>query len=78
MKQSVSFFNTLFSFKNLEQIYVNDMESYGIWLFMDDQVVKLLEREGVRHSEENRGTLLIKVDGCSREFSFLDTESDSE
>lgn len=41
-------------------------------------MVNLLEREGVRYSEENRGTLLIKVDGCSREFSFLDTESDSE
>ncbi|XP_010483474.1 PREDICTED: SMR domain-containing protein At5g58720 isoform X1 [Camelina sativa] len=41
-------------------------------------VVKLLEREGVRYCEENRGTLLIKLDGCSREFSFLDTESDSE
>ncbi|XP_010454179.1 PREDICTED: SMR domain-containing protein At5g58720-like [Camelina sativa] len=38
-------------------------------------VVKLLEREGVRYCEENRGTLLIKLDGCSREFSFLDTES---
>lgn len=46
--------------------------------FIDDQVVKLLEREGVRYCEENRGTLLIKLDGCSREFSFLDTESDSE
>ncbi|EOA14860.1 hypothetical protein CARUB_v10028185mg [Capsella rubella] len=41
-------------------------------------VVKLLEREGVGYCEENRGTLLIKLDGCSREFSFLDTESDSE
>ncbi|XP_019088187.1 PREDICTED: SMR domain-containing protein At5g58720-like [Camelina sativa] len=41
-------------------------------------VVKLLEREGVRYCEENRGALLIKLDGCSREFSFLDTESDYE
>jgi DNA-nicking Smr family endonuclease len=41
-------------------------------------VVKLLEREGVRYCEENRGTLLIKLDGGSREFSFLDTESDSD
>ncbi|KAL1193122.1 SMR domain-containing protein [Cardamine amara subsp. amara] len=41
-------------------------------------VMKLLEREGVRYCEENRGTLLIKLDGCSREFSFLDTESDCE
>ncbi|KFK27403.1 hypothetical protein AALP_AA8G378400 [Arabis alpina] len=41
-------------------------------------VVKLLEREGVRYCEENRGTLLVKVEGCSKEFSFLDTESDTE
>ncbi|VVB16505.1 unnamed protein product [Arabis nemorensis] len=41
-------------------------------------VVKLLEREGVRYCEENRGTLLIKVEACNREFSFLDTESDTE
>ncbi|CAA7032298.1 unnamed protein product [Microthlaspi erraticum] len=41
-------------------------------------VTKLLEREGVSYCEENRGTLLIKLEGCSREFSFLDTESDTE
>lgn len=41
-------------------------------------MIKLLEREGIRYGEENRGTLLIKLDGCSREFNFLDTESDSE
>ncbi|CAN6849592.1 unnamed protein product [Brassica oleracea] len=41
-------------------------------------VTNLLEREGVRYCEENKGTLLIKLEGCSREFSFLDTESDSE
>ncbi|XP_013732376.2 SMR domain-containing protein At5g58720 isoform X2 [Brassica napus] len=41
-------------------------------------VTKLLEREGVAYCEENRGTLLIKLEGCSREFSFLDTESDSD
>ncbi|KAL0710030.1 hypothetical protein Bca4012_017008 [Brassica carinata] len=33
-------------------------------------VTKLLEREGVGYCEENRGTLLIKLEGCSREFSF--------
>ncbi|KAF3508516.1 hypothetical protein F2Q69_00001007 [Brassica cretica] len=41
-------------------------------------VTKLLEREGVGYCEENRGTLLIKLEGCSREFSFLDTETDSD
>ncbi|CAH8386448.1 unnamed protein product [Eruca vesicaria subsp. sativa] len=41
-------------------------------------VTKLLEREGVGYCEENRGTLLIKLEGCSREFSFLDTGSDSD
>ncbi|KAL0729300.1 hypothetical protein Bca4012_025393 [Brassica carinata] len=41
-------------------------------------VTSLLEREGVRYCEENKGTLLIKLEGRSREFSFLDTESDSE
>ncbi|KAJ4911082.1 smr (Small MutS Related) domain-containing protein [Raphanus sativus] len=41
-------------------------------------VTNLLERERVRYYEENKGTLLIKLEGCSREFSFLDTESDSE
>uniref|UniRef100_A0A1J3H5K4 Polyadenylate-binding protein-interacting protein 7 n=1 Tax=Noccaea caerulescens TaxID=107243 RepID=A0A1J3H5K4_NOCCA len=41
-------------------------------------VTKLLEREGVSYCEENRGTLLIKLEGCSREFSFLGTESDTE
>ncbi|KAF8083810.1 hypothetical protein N665_0751s0026 [Sinapis alba] len=41
-------------------------------------VTMLLEREGVRYCEENKGTLLIKLEGRSREFSFLDTESDSE
>ncbi|CAH2069501.1 unnamed protein product, partial [Thlaspi arvense] len=41
-------------------------------------VTKLLEREGVKYSEENRGTLLIKLEGCSREFTFLGTESDTE
>ncbi|KAJ0261444.1 Smr domain-containing protein [Hirschfeldia incana] len=41
-------------------------------------VTKLLEREGVGYCEENRGTLLIKLEGCSREFSFLDTECDPD
>ncbi|CAK9157140.1 unnamed protein product [Ilex paraguariensis] len=41
------------------------------------QVVTLLEKERIEWSEENRGTLFIRLDG-QREFSFLDSESDSE
>lgn len=41
------------------------------------QIIKLLDKEGVEWSEENRGTVLIKLAGC-REFSFLDTDSDSD
>ncbi|KAF5751377.1 hypothetical protein HS088_TW02G00390 [Tripterygium wilfordii] len=40
-------------------------------------VVKLLENEGMKWSEENQGTVLVTVGGY-REFSFLDSESDSE
>ena len=40
-------------------------------------VIKLLDQEGIKWSEENRGTLLINVDRY-REFSFLDSESDTE
>lgn len=47
-------------------------------MIIDGQVTKLLEREGVEYCEKNRGTLLIKLEGSSREFSFLDTESDSD
>lgn len=41
------------------------------------QVTNLLEKEGVEWKEENRGTLLIRLDG-QREFSFLDSESDTD
>jgi hypothetical protein len=41
------------------------------------QVIKLLQKEGIEWSEENQGTLLIKLTGY-REFSFLDSESDTE
>ncbi|KAM7256144.1 hypothetical protein ACFE04_011885 [Oxalis oulophora] len=40
-------------------------------------VVKLLEKEGLKWSEENKGTVLIEMNGC-RELSFLDSESDIE
>ncbi|GLT52029.1 hypothetical protein SLA2020_253920 [Shorea laevis] len=44
---------------------------------LKQSAIKLLKMEGIKWSEENRGTLLIKLDG-HREFSFLDTESDGE
>ncbi|GLT27276.1 hypothetical protein SLA2020_022860 [Shorea laevis] len=44
---------------------------------LKQSVIELLEVEGIEWSEENRGTLLIEFDGY-REFSFLDTESDTE
>ncbi|KAF5470449.1 hypothetical protein F2P56_010963 [Juglans regia] len=40
-------------------------------------VIKLMQKEGIEWSEENQGTLLIKLGG-SREFSFMDSESDTE
>ncbi|KAH7549890.1 hypothetical protein ACOSP7_025120 [Xanthoceras sorbifolium] len=44
---------------------------------LKQSVIKLLEKESIQWSEENRGTVLIKLDGY-REFSFLESESDSE
>lgn len=41
------------------------------------QVTKLLDEESIEWSEENRGTVLIKLNGW-REFSFLDADSDSD
>lgn len=40
-------------------------------------MIKLLEKEGIQWREENRGTVLVKLDGY-REFSFLDSDSDTE
>ncbi|TYH52992.1 hypothetical protein ES332_D09G067200v1 [Gossypium tomentosum] len=45
--------------------------------YLSDQVTKLLEKEGIQWREENRGTILIKLDGY-REFSFLESNSDTE
>ncbi|XP_074295024.1 SMR domain-containing protein At5g58720-like [Silene latifolia] len=42
-----------------------------------ESVMDLLEKERVAWKEENQGTVLIKLDG-PREFSFLDSGSDSE
>ncbi|KAL1135275.1 hypothetical protein V6Z11_A12G163500 [Gossypium hirsutum] len=41
------------------------------------KVTKLLVKEGIQWREENRGTILIKLDGY-REFSFLESNSDTE
>lgn len=41
------------------------------------QVIKLMQKEGVEYSEENQGTLLIELNGY-REFSFMDSDSDTE
>ncbi|GAV66617.1 Smr domain-containing protein/DUF1771 domain-containing protein [Cephalotus follicularis] len=40
---------------------------------LKQSVVKLVEKEGIEWSEENKGTLIMKLDGY-REFSFLDSE----
>ncbi|KAL3616198.1 hypothetical protein CASFOL_039588 [Castilleja foliolosa] len=40
-------------------------------------VVNLLQKEGIAWSEENQGTLLIRLDGQT-DFSFLDNGSDSD
>ncbi|CAN1846390.1 SMR domain-containing protein At5g58720 [Linum perenne] len=44
---------------------------------LKQSVVKLLESEQMEWSEENRGTLLIKIDG-SKQYSFMDSDSDAE
>uniref|UniRef100_A0A5B7BXI7 Putative Smr domain-containing protein n=1 Tax=Davidia involucrata TaxID=16924 RepID=A0A5B7BXI7_DAVIN len=44
---------------------------------LKQSVIDLVEREGIEWTEENRGTVLIMLEG-QREFSFLDSESDSE
>ncbi|XP_039044784.1 SMR domain-containing protein At5g58720-like isoform X3 [Hibiscus syriacus] len=44
---------------------------------LKQSIIKLLEKEDVQWREENRGTLLVKLDGY-REFSFLDANSDTE
>lgn len=44
---------------------------------LKQSVANLLQKEGIQWSEENRGTLLIRLDGQT-EFGFLDTDSDTE
>ncbi|KAG8371497.1 hypothetical protein BUALT_Bualt13G0093800 [Buddleja alternifolia] len=44
---------------------------------LKNSVINLLQKEGISWSEENRGTLLIRLEGRMN-FSFLDSGSDSE
>ncbi|KAL7081994.1 hypothetical protein ACP275_14G073300 [Erythranthe tilingii] len=44
---------------------------------LKNSVINLLKKEGIAYSEENSGTLLIRLDGQT-DFSFLDTGSDSD
>ncbi|KAK7289811.1 hypothetical protein RIF29_03771 [Crotalaria pallida] len=44
---------------------------------LKQSVIKLLDKEAIEWCEENRGTVLIKVNGW-REYSFLDSDSDSD
>ncbi|XVE79403.1 hypothetical protein DITRI_Ditri14bG0055800 [Diplodiscus trichospermus] len=44
---------------------------------LKQSVINLLEKEGIQWREENRGTVLVKLDEC-RELSFLDSDSDTE
>lgn len=41
------------------------------------KVTALLKNEGIEWREENRGSMLIKLDG-RKEFNFINTECDSE
>ncbi|KEH34260.1 Smr (small MutS-related) domain protein [Medicago truncatula] len=44
---------------------------------LKQSVTKLLDKESIEWREENRGTVLIKLDGW-REYNFLDADSDSD
>ncbi|KAK4412479.1 SMR domain-containing protein [Sesamum alatum] len=44
---------------------------------LKNSVINLLQKEGITWSEENRGTLFIRLDGQT-DFSFLDSGSDSD
>ncbi|KAL8525761.1 hypothetical protein ACS0TY_015121 [Phlomoides rotata] len=44
---------------------------------LKNSVVNLLQHEGISWSEENRGTLLVRLDGQT-DFSFLDSGSESD
>lgn len=44
---------------------------------LKQSVINVIEREGIEWSEENRGSVLIRLDG-QREFAFLESENDSD
>ncbi|XP_050230518.1 SMR domain-containing protein At5g58720 [Mercurialis annua] len=44
---------------------------------LKESIIGLLEKEGIRWTKENPGALLIKIDG-SKEYSFLDSDSDTD
>ncbi|XP_057473897.1 SMR domain-containing protein At5g58720 isoform X1 [Actinidia eriantha] len=44
---------------------------------LKQSVINLVEREGIEWSEENRGTVLIRLDG-QRAFTFVESDSDDE
>ncbi|KAL8129954.1 hypothetical protein V2J09_019109 [Rumex salicifolius] len=44
---------------------------------LKQSVISLMKNEGIQWREENQGMILIKLEG-PREFSFLDSESDSD
>ena len=41
------------------------------------QVINLMEKEGIEWSEENRGTVIIKLGG-QRDFRFVDSDTEYE
>ncbi|GAB2285051.1 hypothetical protein Dimus_019507 [Dionaea muscipula] len=44
---------------------------------LKESVISLLEQETIHWEEENRGTVIIRLDG-PREFSFLDSETETD
>ncbi|KAE8733039.1 PfkB-like carbohydrate kinase family protein [Hibiscus syriacus] len=44
---------------------------------LKQSIIRLLEKKDIQWHEQNRGTLLVKLDGY-REFTFLDANSDTE
>ncbi|XP_010650902.1 SMR domain-containing protein At5g58720 isoform X2 [Vitis vinifera] len=44
---------------------------------LKQSVINLMEKEGIEWSEENRGTVIIKLDG-QRDFRFLESDGETE
>ncbi|KAL3522549.1 hypothetical protein ACH5RR_015383 [Cinchona calisaya] len=62
--------------------YVRSVRSFrvitGCGRLLKQSVINLLEREGIRWSEENIGTLLIRLDQQTEFTCFLDCDSEDE